>query len=238
MELRWGLLLIGFAVVASVYFYSRYRQKLDMRFSTTAERKDPVINELEEGAAADAEPDASERGVREQAVSEPEVHEAGVVESAESPLADSDDSGAERPSIDDAKIVAIRLMARTDGGFPADKLILALREEGLRHGSYGIFHRLDEEDESRSDFSVASLVEPGSFDLTRVKKDYYPGVSIFLMLPGSGNAIGVFDDMLTTSRALAQKLDGELLDEEGSTLSIQRERYLREEIIQFEHQIK
>ena len=30
----------------------------------------------------------------------------------------------------------------------------------------------------------------------------------------------------------------ELLDESGSTLSIQRERYLREEIIQFEHSIK
>jgi FtsZ-interacting cell division protein ZipA len=41
--------------------------------------------------------------------------------------------------------------------------------------------------------------------------------------------------MMQAARALAQTLDGELLDESGSTLSIQRERYLREEIIQFQH---
>ena len=41
--------------------------------------------------------------------------------------------------------------------------------------------------------------------------------------------------MMTAARALSQSLDGELLDESGSTLSIQRERYLREEIIQFQH---
>ncbi len=44
--------------------------------------------------------------------------------------------------------------------------------------------------------------------------------------------------MMSAARAVAQALDGELLDESGSTLSIQRERYLREEIIQFEHSIK
>jgi FtsZ-interacting cell division protein ZipA len=41
--------------------------------------------------------------------------------------------------------------------------------------------------------------------------------------------------MLAAARALAQSLQGELLDESGSSMSVQRERYLREEIIQFEH---
>ena len=41
--------------------------------------------------------------------------------------------------------------------------------------------------------------------------------------------------MIAAARALSQSLDAELLDESGSTLSIQRERYMREEIIQFEH---
>ena len=44
--------------------------------------------------------------------------------------------------------------------------------------------------------------------------------------------------MMTAARTLAQSLDGELLDESGSTLSIQRERYMREEVIQFEHSTK
>jgi FtsZ-interacting cell division protein ZipA len=41
--------------------------------------------------------------------------------------------------------------------------------------------------------------------------------------------------MMEAARALAQSLDADLLDESGSTLSIQRERYMREEIIQYQH---
>ena len=138
---------------------------------------------------------------------------------------------------DGSKIVAIRLMARQGPGFPGEKLILALREEGLRHGEFGIFHRMADEEDSKPLFSVASLTEPGSFDLTRIKSDAYPGVTLFFILSGVDEAIETFDDMLRTGRTLSSKLDGDLLDEHGNRLSIQRERYLREEVIQFQHRI-
>jgi FtsZ-interacting cell division protein ZipA len=51
----------------------------------------------------------------------------------------------------------------------------------------------------------------------------------------TGDGIAAFDAMLSTSRTLASALDGELLDENGSRLSVQRERYLREEVIQLQH---
>jgi FtsZ-interacting cell division protein ZipA len=43
---------------------------------------------------------------------------------------------------------------------------------------------------------------------------------------------------MAAARTLAQSLHGELLDESGSTLSIQRERYMREEIVQYQHSNK
>jgi FtsZ-interacting cell division protein ZipA len=58
-----------------------------------------------------------------------------------------------------------------------------------------------------------------------------------MVLPGPIDGAEGFDLMITASRALAQTLDAELLDETGSTLSIQRERYLREEIIQHQHSL-
>lgn len=131
------------------------------------------------------------------------------------------------------RVVAIRLMSRDRQGFPGEALVLALREAGLRHGQFGIFHRYDPAIENRILFSVASLVEPGTFDLSALKSRYYPGVSMFLVLPGAGDRVAAFDDMLATARILAATLDGELLDEQGSRLSVQRERYLREEVIQF-----
>ncbi len=131
------------------------------------------------------------------------------------------------------RVITVRLMARARGSFPGEDLILALRNAGLRHGRFGIFHRHDSGDESKIIFSVASLVEPGSFELTQLKTSRFPGVSLFLTLPGPDDNVAAFDDMLSTARSLADKLDGELLDEQGSHLSVQRERYLREEVIQY-----
>ena len=55
-----------------------------------------------------------------------------------------------------------------------------------------------------------------------------------MVLPGPIEGVEAFDLMMAAARALAQSLNGELLDESGSTLSIQRERYLREEIIAYQ----
>jgi len=138
------------------------------------------------------------------------------------------------PSNGPQKIVTVRIVAREKKSFKGDDLILSMRGIGLRHGKFGIFHRYDGSDESGTVFSAASLVEPGSFDLQNIKEQEIPGISLFLVLPGPLDSVEAFDMMLAAARTLAQSLDGELLDESGSTLSIQRERYLREEIIQFQ----
>lgn len=133
------------------------------------------------------------------------------------------------------KIVTLRLIAREGGAFKGDELVLSMRGIGLRHGKFGIFHRYDGNDEDRTIFSAASLVEPGSFDLANIKEQELPGISLFLVLPGPVDSVEAFDMMMESARTLTQSLDGELLDESGSTLSIQRERYMREEVIQYQH---
>ena len=151
------------------------------------------------------------------------------------PTDDEVDGPAEVPANDvPQKIVTLRLIGHNKKPFQGDELILSMRGIGLRHGKFGIFHRYDGNDESRTIFSAASLVEPGSFDLANIKDQQIPGISLFLVLPGPVESAEGFDLMMAAARALAQSLDGELLDESGSTLSIQRERYLREEIIQFQ----
>lgn len=152
------------------------------------------------------------------------------------PVVEEVDESVEQPADEGApqKIVTLRLIGYNKKPFQGDELILSMRGIGLRHGKFGIFHRYDGNDESRTIFSAASLVEPGSFDLANIKDQQIPGISLFLVLPGPVESAEGFDLMMAAARALAQSLDGELLDESGSTLSIQRERYLREEIIQFQ----
>lgn len=136
------------------------------------------------------------------------------------------------------KIVTIRILCRRSTPFPAEQLVLALRSAGLQHGRFGIFHCHAPDNADLPIFSVASLTEPGSFDLTQLQTASYQGVSLFLGLPGPVEPVAAFDAMVEAGHSIARELDGNLVDEHGSTLSIQRERYLREEVIQFQHRQK
>jgi len=161
-------------------------------------------------------------------------------EEATLPSTTSDGDGADgemRGVPVEQKIVTLRVVARDKEAFAGDELVLSLRGIGMRHGKFGIFHRYEGINEDEVVYSVASLVEPGNFDLSNIKDQKIPGVSIFMVLPGPLDGAEAFDFMMTAARALAQTLNAELLDETGSTLSIQRERYLREEIIQYQHGI-
>jgi len=130
-------------------------------------------------------------------------------------------------------VVTVRVMPQAGSQFPAERLILSLRDAGLAHGKYGIFHCLDEELGTRIRYSVASLVEPGSFDLTKLQDSEYNGISIFMILPAAEDGVLLFDDMLQTARVIAKAIDGRMVDESGGALSVQRERYMREEVIDF-----
>ncbi len=211
--LRWLLLFFGILVIAGVYWYSRRERNKPEEADIDAERREPTLLQEE---------------VPE--VEEPVVHESEFL----SP--ELDESPAEQESAPDApqKIVTLRLTARDGGQFRGDELILSLRGIGMRHGQFGIYHRYDGADEDRTVFSAASLVEPGSFDVANIKEQKIPGISLFMVLPGPIDGVEGFDLMMAAARALAQSLDGELLDESGSTLSIQRERYMREEIIAYQ----
>jgi cell division protein ZipA len=205
--LRWLLLLFGLLVVAGVYFYSR-----------------------KERNSASSEKEAKPRHTPKLSADAVESESLAVVD---------EDGGNDTPKVVSParqKIVTLRVVARNKGAFRGDELILGLRGIGMRSGKFGIYHRYDGNDESRTIFSAASLVEPGSFDLANIKEQQIPGISMFMVLPGPVEGTEAFDLMMQAARAIAHTMDAELLDESGSTLSIQRERYMREEVIQFQHQ--
>lgn len=210
--LRWLLLLVGLLVIGGVYLYSRREKAPADEDEAPLDRVEPSLD--------DADPVAEQFLVDEETSSD----DVGVED-------EEDLTAADTPQ----KIVTVRIVAREKKSFPGDELILSMRGIGLRHGKFGIFHRYDGSDESKTIFSAASLLEPGSFDLQNIKGQEIPGISLFMVLPGPVDSTEAFDSMMAAARTLTQSLNGELLDESGSTLSIQRERYLREEIIQFQH---
>ena len=130
------------------------------------------------------------------------------------------------------RIVALRLVA-TGEGWGGAELLTALEGEGLSFGPYSIFHR--EREDGKSLLYVASMMEPGSFDLARMDEEIFSGISLFGVVPGPLDAPSTFDLVLSVGRGLADRLKGQLQDEQGSTLTSQRILNLREELVHFEH---
>jgi cell division protein ZipA len=144
---------------------------------------------------------------------------------------DQSAAAAEQPK-QRQRIVALRVLTKGDR-WPGRALVDALEAEGLVYGKYSIYHR--QRSDGKTIFFAASLVEPGSFDLEKLDELTFPGVSLFAVLPGPMDAPSTFDQMLASARRLAEKLDAQLQDEQGSTLTAQRILNVREELVHFEH---
>lgn len=134
--------------------------------------------------------------------------------------------------IERRKIIALRLAAASDR-FAGQQLRDTLEAEALQYGRYDVFHRLH--DDGASIFSVASMVEPGTFDLEQMGMVRYPGVTLFAQLPGPVAGVQALQELVACGKRLQAVLGGTLQDERGVPLTVHRVERLRQEIQDFEH---
>jgi cell division protein ZipA len=129
------------------------------------------------------------------------------------------------------RIVTVNVVAPETGRFEGADLVVAADKAGLEFGHKGIFHRLIEgKAELGPVFSVANMLQPGSFDLSRVTELSTTGLSFFMTLPGPMPALDAWDAMLPTAQRLAELLGGQVLDDEHNALGRQRIAHIRDEL--------
>ncbi len=129
------------------------------------------------------------------------------------------------------KIITLRIVALGDARWSGRKLLDAFEMQGLAFGRYQVFHR--NHADGRSLFCVASLVEPGTFDLEQMPDQEFRGLSCFAVLPGPLEPLQTYEALISTARRLAESLTGMVQDGKGLPLSPQRAAALREEVAQF-----
>jgi cell division protein ZipA len=133
------------------------------------------------------------------------------------------------------KIITVRVTAPAPSRFDGAALLSAMEGLDLVHGRFDIFHRMHPL--GRPVFSIANLLEPGTFDPATMRSGAYPGVAIFAVLPGPVSGHHALDDLMATARSLADRLGGNLLDDRGAMLSVQRMAQMREEVTVFERRL-
>jgi len=130
------------------------------------------------------------------------------------------------------RIVTVRVCAVGEARWSGSQLMAALELHGLAFGRYQVFHR--KHADGRSLFCVASLIEPGTFDIAEMADQEYRGVTLFAVLPGPIQPLETMDELLGTARGLAEELSGMVQDAKGMPLSPQRAAALREDIARFQ----
>ncbi|GLQ97543.1 cell division protein ZipA [Dyella mobilis] len=185
-------------------------------------------------------PEATSKPSVEPATTAFDLHEAPVVAPAPVPaptpapaprVPPRSDLGKRPAQMPVERIVSLFVVAREGHAFNGADLVVAAEKAGLEYGDMGIYHRLvDGKREVGPIFSVANMLKPGSFDLTRVDALRTPGLSFFMALPGAVPALDAWDAMLPTAQRLAELLDGQVLDEERNALGRQRIAHIRDEL--------
>jgi FtsZ-interacting cell division protein ZipA len=130
------------------------------------------------------------------------------------------------------KIVTVRVCAVGEARWAGGDLMNALEVLGLAYGRYQVYHR--KHNDGRSIFCVASLVEPGIFDLSTMPDEQFRGVSLFAVLPGPLEPMQTVEALLATARELARALSGTMQDAKGIPFSPLRTEALLQDVARFQ----
>ncbi|MCU0970526.1 MAG: cell division protein ZipA [Gammaproteobacteria bacterium] len=144
---------------------------------------------------------------------------------------------AAAPEAEPSKIVVINVVAR-GAYFQGAELARVAEEVGMQPGEWNIYHRPDDHDPALPIFSMANIVEPGSFPVGHMEGFSTPGVCLFTQLPGPRDGLAVYSEMLFSGERIAALLDGELQDERHQLLTREKIERTRDEILQQKRQLQ
>ncbi len=225
--LRIGILIAGVILIAAIIFFGRPKKPSQGRRLEPSERD---ATRMEPSLAAD----------------EDAAHEADRIHAGEplgQPQLGLNGGGAgesqlgRRPSQDFDKIVSLYVAAKAGQVLRGEDIVVAAEKTGLSFGHMNVFHRLIEGHPERGPiFSMANIMQPGSFDMANIREMQTPAIAFFLTLPAPISALEAWEKLLPNVERMAELLNGVVLDDSRNTLGRQRIQHIREELRAYDRQ--
>ena len=142
-----------------------------------------------------------------------------------------------RPDQDFDKIVSLYVAAKAGHMLRGEDIVVAAEKTGMVFGHLNVFHRLvDGHPERGPVFSMANILQPGSFDMARIRELETPAIAFFLTLPAPMSALDAWEKMLPTVQRMGELLDGVVLDDGRNALGRQRIANIRDELRSYDRQ--
>ena len=133
------------------------------------------------------------------------------------------------------KIVTLHVVAPQNTLINGEQLLDVFDRRGYHFGDMNIFHSMHNGD---TVFSIAKMVEPGTFDIDDLESFVTPGITLILQLPGPVPADVSFEVLISEAFEMASELNATVLDGDRNTLSKQTLQHMREGIYEYMHRQK
>ena len=215
-SLRWILLAAGAAFVIVIYILGRRRRR----------RNHSMVDDMEEDL-----PEFTARSLDDvdEGVGEVRIVSSGaedIIDEDLSTFAADDGTPEQEENTSDIKesgstlpndIVVLYILAKPNKQLAGSQVNSSAQAMGLSFGEMNIFHyRID----GRNVFSLANMLEPGSFDANTIHDIKTTGLTVFMQIQGD-DPLDDLTEMLQRSYQLAGLLDARLCNHRREPLTEQ-----------------
>lgn len=139
----------------------------------------------------------------------------------------------------DAQVIILSVVMPENHQMSGAALLPSLLTLGMKFGEMNIFHRhQDTAGNGPVTFSLANMLNPGSFELDSMETFATQGVSLFMTLPNSGDPFSAFEQMLQAAKQLAAEFNAQLLDDKRNVMTKQTEQHYVSKIREFDRQYR
>jgi cell division protein ZipA len=191
----------------------------------------PPMPTAKPAAPAANQPKASAAPTRPEAANKP----AAAAQSKSPRRPQKKQGNAEPPKKAEEMILVLFIMAPRGKQLEGMDIVAAAKQVNLQLGEMNVFNLFDDPQNKQNPiFTMASMMEPGTFDMDHLETFATPGLALFSQLPTVISGSAAFEKMLAVGRHMAQALNAELKDESRSTLTLQTIGHIREKVKNFD----
>lgn len=224
-SLRWILLAAGIVFVIVIYFLGRNRRQ----------RSRSAVDDLDDDLPAFS---AQSLDDVDEGVGQVRVIASADLQSEDDDVASLNVSAdvEQRETAQDATnknklndIIVLYILPKSDNTLAGAQINSSAQAMGLRFGEMNIFHYMDG---TRSVFSLANMLEPGSFDADTIHDLKTTGLTVFMQIH-AGDPLDDLTEMLQRSYQLAGLLDARLCNHKREPLTEQDAENYRTQVSDF-----